>query len=116
MTSIRTRAPNASSNAVRKVMQSIASENARPELMLRHALHALGLRYRVHLRPRQDLRCQADIVFRNARICIFVDGCFWHGCPVHFSIPKSNSDWWREKIMDNQSRDVRQQVAIEEIG
>ena len=58
-----------------------------------------------------DLRCAADIVFRRSMVCIFVDGCFWHGCSRHFQVPKRNSSWWREKILDNKRRD-RQQSAF----
>lgn len=116
MTSLRKRAPNASSQAVRRAMQAVGSENTQPELRLRKALHRLGLRYRVHTRPERDFRCQADIVFRAVRACVFVDGCFWHGCPIHFSLPKTNLDWWLEKIQDNQARDERQRTALEQRG
>jgi DNA mismatch endonuclease (patch repair protein) len=112
MTSIRNRAPCASSTAVRRAMQAVASENTSPETLLRRALHKSGSRYRVHARPETDLRCRADIVFRSARVCVFVDGCFWHGCPLHFLLPKTHSAWWEEKIQDNRARDERQQEKL----
>ena len=116
MTSIRKRAPSASSRAVRRAMQAVASENTSPETLLRCALHTSGLRYRLHARPEHDLRCNADIVFRAAKVCVFVDGCFWHGCPLHFLLPKTHSAWWEEKIQDNRARDERQQQLLEERG
>lgn len=75
------------------------------EKALRSTLHELGLRYRVNAAPVVGIRCKADIVFRKPKVCVFVDGCFWHGCPKHFLPPKSNRSWWLEKIEDNKSRD-----------
>jgi DNA mismatch endonuclease, patch repair protein len=106
--SIRSRAPRASSAAVRRLMVATKSRDSQPELELRRCLHALGLRYRINVRPEVDVRCKADLVFRRHRLCIFVDGCFWHGCPKHFVPPRTNRDWWVEKIMDNRVRDRRQ--------
>src|SRR4051794_13269539 len=88
--SIRARAPVASSENVRNVMRAIPSRDTAPEIALRKALHRNGLRFRVDVAPVSELRCKADIVFRSARVCVFVDGCFWHGCPDHFSLPKAN--------------------------
>ena len=109
-------APSAISAAVRRAMQAVASENTSPETLLRRALHKSGLRYRLHSRPENDLRCNADVVFRAARVCVFVDGCFWHGCPLHFLLPKTHSAWWEEKIQDNRRRDVRQRDTLEHRG
>lgn len=77
----------------------------RPEIMLRRTLHALGLRYRVQLSIEGLPRRRADLVFPRRRVAVFVDGCFWHGCPEHFVEPRSNRDWWVEKIAANQTRD-----------
>jgi len=112
MTSIRSRAPKATSLAARAVMLAIPSRNTTPEVSLRRVLHRLGLRYRIDTRPETSIRCTADIVFRRKRVCIFVDGCFWHGCPYHFSAPKSNTLWWAEKIADNRRRDRRQTLLL----
>jgi DNA mismatch endonuclease (patch repair protein) len=112
MTSIRKRAPVSRSAVVRRVMQANKPENTSPEMVLRRALHSAGLRYRVHVRPDSTVRCVADVVFRAQKVCVFVDGCFWHGCPTHFSLPKTNSAWWREKIEDIQERDKRQTSAL----
>jgi DNA mismatch endonuclease, patch repair protein len=77
-----------------------------PERALRSELHRLGLRFRVHVRPLREVRREADVVFRAARLAVFVDGCFWHGCPDHASWPKANAAWWREKIQANRIRDA----------
>src|ERR1700722_10486115 len=71
----------ASTPAIRRVMQGDKSRDTKPEIAVRSAVHALGMRYRVSARPLRDLRRTADLVFRNARVAVFVDGCFWHGCP-----------------------------------
>lgn len=114
--SIRSRAPKASSPAVRKVMQSVRSEDTSAELLLRRALHAVGLRYRKETRPEPDLRCKGDVVFYRQKVCIFADGCFWHGCPIHFRAPKTNTRWWEEKIADNANRDLRQTEVLQARG
>lgn len=75
------------------------------ERALRSELHRRGLRYRVHQRPLAGLRREADLVFRRAKVAVFVDGCFWHGCPAHGTWPASNSSFWRSKIEGNASRD-----------
>jgi DNA mismatch endonuclease, patch repair protein len=90
----------ASTPAVRRVMQGNKSRDTRPEIAVRSAVHALGMRYRVSARPLRDLRRTADLVFRNARVAVFVDGCFWHGCPQHHAPPKTNA-----KIRGNKTRD-----------
>ncbi|GAA2999394.1 very short patch repair endonuclease [Streptomyces lactacystinicus] len=75
------------------------------EMTLRRTLHAAGLRYRVHGRPLKSVRREADILFGPARVAVFVDGCFWHGCPEHATWPKNNAEFWREKIEKNRTRD-----------
>jgi len=97
-------------------MQAVGSQDTSPELQLRSALHRLGLRFRKDAKPVPELRCKADVVFRTARVCVFVDGCFWHGCPRHFRVPKTNSIWWKEKIQDNMRRDARQTRALRARG
>lgn len=75
------------------------------ELVLRRHLHRMGLRYRVHRRPLSGLRREADLVFGPAKVAVFVDGCFWHGCPDHATWPKRNAEFWRRKIEANRLRD-----------
>ena len=75
------------------------------ELALRRQLHRRGLRYRVDARPVREIRRRADIVFARARVAVFSDGCFWHGCPDHCSWPKANAEWWKAKIERTVRRD-----------
>ncbi len=75
------------------------------ELRLRAELHRRGLRYRVDVAPIMGLRRRADVVFTRQRLAVFVDGCFWHGCPEHATWPKHNAAWWREKLERNRQRD-----------
>jgi DNA mismatch endonuclease (patch repair protein) len=86
-------------------MQGNRKRDTRPELALRSELHRRGLRYRIDAKPLESLRCRADIVFRGQKVAIFVDGCFWHGCPEHGSRPKTNSSYWNAKIARNVERD-----------
>jgi DNA mismatch endonuclease (patch repair protein) len=97
-------------------MQANPSSNTNPEIILRSALHRAGLRFRKDIRPEAALKCKADIVFRRAKLCVFVDGCFWHGCPKHFETPKVNSEWWDEKIVDNRERDRRKRSQLRRHG
>jgi DNA mismatch endonuclease (patch repair protein) len=75
------------------------------EIALRRALHAAGLRYRVDRTVLPGTRRRADLVFSSERIAVFVDGCFWHGCPIHSSQPKANGSWWLDKLETNRRRD-----------
>lgn len=94
-------------------MQSVRRRDTVPELLLRKELHRRGLRYRVDTRPLPDLRRKADIVFRSARVAVFVDGCFWHFCPIHRSVPKSNYTWWRAKLERTRRRDAETNSRLE---
>ena len=85
-------------------MTSQRQRDTKGELELRSLLHRRGLRFRVHaLLP--GMRRRSDIVFTRARVAVFMDGCFWHGCPEHGTWPKQNADWWRKKIEANKRRD-----------
>jgi DNA mismatch endonuclease, patch repair protein len=95
----------ASSAGVRRSMQGNRGRDTRPELALRKLLHARGLRYRVDMRPLKSLRRKADVVFTRQRVCVFVDGCFWHQCPDHATTPSTNRDYWTTKIEGNARRD-----------
>jgi DNA mismatch endonuclease, patch repair protein len=86
-------------------MQSQRQRDTQPELALRRALHARGWRFRVDIPPLAGLRRRADIVFTRQRVAVYVDGCFWHGCPTHGTTPKSNTAWWVAKIRANVERD-----------
>lgn len=95
----------ASSPAVRAVMLGNRSRDTRPELAVRRLLHASGLRYRVAFRPVSGLRRTADIVFTRQRIAVFIDGCYWHACPLHGTSAKSNPEYWSTKLARNVARD-----------
>ncbi|MFJ9318165.1 very short patch repair endonuclease [Streptomyces globisporus] len=95
----------ASSAARRRNMQAIRSRDTKPERLIRRLVHANGLRYRVAARPLPDLRRTADMVFRPAKVAVFVDGCYWHGCPEHYVSPKTNPGYWSEKVARNVARD-----------
>ncbi|MEU5948208.1 very short patch repair endonuclease [Micromonospora sp. NPDC047465] len=102
----------ASTPTVRRSMQSNRSRDTKPELLLRRALHARGLRYRVCAKPLPDLRMKADIVFRPAKVAVEVRGCFWHGCPLHYRKPSANSEYWTAKIGRNMARDTKNEKAL----
>lgn len=108
--------PEASSAGVRAVMRGNRGRDTGPEVRIRSALHRMGLRFRKHQRPLDGLRCEADIVFPRERVAVFVDGCFWHGCPVHGRVPKGNGDYWSEKLWRNRRRDRRNDVALHAMG
>src|SRR6266571_1164618 len=95
---VTTPPPSATSAEVAARMAATPQRDTRPERKLRSVLHGRGLRYRVHAAPEPAVRRSADVVFASARVAVFVDGCFWHGCPEHASWPASNAQWWREKI------------------
>jgi len=85
-------------------MQATARRDTAAELALRSAIHRRGLRFRVDW-PLPGTRRRADLAFVSARVIVFVDGCFWHGCPKHATWPKANAAWWRAKLKTNKSRD-----------
>ena len=82
------------------------SKDTNPEKAVRSILHARGMRYRTNFSPVPGVRRSADIVFTRRRVAVFIDGCFWHGCPQHFVMPKSNVDYWRPKFERNAQRDA----------
>lgn len=97
-------------------MRRQAERDTIPEMRIRRALHARGLRYFVHRRPIGTLRRTADIVFPRQRVAIFVNGCFWHGCPEHASWPVTNSAFWKTKIEDNRARDRQTKRLLSAAG
>lgn len=97
-------------------MQGNRKRDTRPELAIRSELHRRGFRYRVDTRPIATLRCRADIVFRRKKVVVFVDGCFWHGCPDHGTRPKTNAGYWRAKIGRNVERDRLNEAELNAAG
>ena len=104
------------STGVSERMRRQAVRDTEIEMALRRRLHASGLRYRVHVRPVPSIRRTADIAFPRARVAVFVDGCFWHGCTVHKTIPTSNRTFWAEKIAKNVRRDEDTRRRLLEAG
>ncbi len=105
--------PVPSSAAVSAQMQRMPRRDTTGEVRLRSELHRLGLRFRKHLR---ELPGTPDVVFTRTRIAVFFDGCFWHCCPDHGVLPKSNRAWWKEKLDGNVARDHRNDKALVELG
>jgi DNA mismatch endonuclease, patch repair protein len=97
-------------------MQGNRKRDTRPELALRSELHRRGLRYRIDAKPLVGLRCRADIVFRRQMVAVFVDGCFWHGCPEHGTSPRTNPSYWSAKIARNVERDRRNDAELSAAG
>jgi DNA mismatch endonuclease, patch repair protein len=93
-------------------MRSNKGRNTGPELAIRSLLHAAGLRYRVNRRPLAELRRTADIVFGPAKVAVFIDGCWWHGCPEHYQPAKTNGEFWSSKIDGNIRRDRETDAAL----
>jgi len=97
-------------------MRANRSRDTAPELALRRAVHALGLRYRVATRPLPQLRRTADLVFTKAKVAVFLDGCFWHGCPQHHTTAVRNGDYWAQKVARNRARDADTDLRLTEAG
>jgi DNA mismatch endonuclease (patch repair protein) len=108
--------PVASSPDALKRMQSARQRDTTPERELRSILHRQGFRYRVDCRVLPGLSRRADLVFKRAHLAVFVDGCFWHGCPTHGTWPKANNEWWRDKIINNQRRDADTDAQLRAAG
>lgn len=105
-----------SSPSVSARMSRQSSRDTAPEVAVRRILHAAGLRYRVNVPVPGMPRRTIDIAFTKARIAIFLDGCFWHGCPQHATHPKANAAWWRAKLDKNMARDRETSEHLREQG
>jgi len=97
------------------VMRAVKSRNTAPEMKVRRAAHALGLRFRLN---RADLPGKPDLVFPAKRTALFVHGCFWHGhdCPRGARMPQNNRDYWQAKISRNMARDKASLAALKKLG
>lgn len=95
------------------LMSRVRGSNTSPELKLRSAMWRIGIRFRLGQRIG---RTRPDIVFKGARLAVFIDGCFWHSCPVHGSRPKSNQLFWEEKLARNVERDNKTTADLERTG
>ncbi|MGC4761393.1 very short patch repair endonuclease [Micromonospora sp. DT46] len=101
---------------MRAVMRANKARDTGPERRLRSLLHQAGLRYRVNARPLRSLRRTADVVFPGAHVAVFVDGCYWHGCPEHYRPARANDQFWREKIDRNRVRDRETDQLLVDAG
>jgi DNA mismatch endonuclease, patch repair protein len=97
-------------------MQAVRRRDTDDEMRLRRALHRRGLRYRVDWAIAGIPLMRPDVVFTNLRIAVFVDGCFWHGCPLHATESKTNTEWWRAKVAANIARDRRHDEVLTDAG
>jgi len=97
-------------------MRANRGRDTKPEIALRRELHRRGLRYFVDRRPLPGLNRRADIVFPRLKIAVFVDGCFWHGCPEHHTISASNAAFWSGKVEKNKERDRDTTARLEDAG
>jgi DNA mismatch endonuclease (patch repair protein) len=97
-------------------MSAAKRRDTAAEMALRRELHARGLRYRVAYPVPGQRRRTIDIAFTRKKVAVFVDGCFWHGCPKHGSRPRSNSAWWRTKLAANEARDADTNRILEHAG
>jgi DNA mismatch endonuclease (patch repair protein) len=97
-------------------MRGNRGRDTKPEVALRRELYRRGWRYRVHMRPEPHVAATADILFLRRGVAVFVDGCFWHGCPDHTRPVRSNQTYWRKKIARNQERDLASSKLLEENG
>lgn len=95
-----------------EVMSRIRCRDTKPELQLRRALWASGLRYRLQYK----ITGKPDLVFVKSRLAIFLDGCFWHGCPLHYSGPGTRQDFWKTKLRKNVLRDLAVEDALASEG
>lgn len=89
-------------DSVSSQMQRMPRTRTKPEMQLRRELHRRGMRFRVNY---PKLPGRPDIAFTKLRLAVFVDGCFWHMCPLHSTMPRNNAEWWRIKLLRNVERD-----------
>ena len=108
--------PEPSSEEARRRMEAQGQRDTDAELKIRSILHRMGFRYRVDHGPLREVRRKADLAFIGPRVAVFVDGCFWHGCPIHGTWPKANAEFWRTKIEANRRRDADTDQRLQEAG
>jgi DNA mismatch endonuclease, patch repair protein len=109
--------PAATDEGVSIRMRGNRRRDTKPEVAIRSALHRLGLRFRVDHPVRLSARTvRPDIVFTKRRLAVFVDGCFWHRCPIHGSLPQRNADYWLPKLDRNVQRDFADVAALSSAG
>lgn len=100
------RNPLPSSQAALKRMKAVRQRDTAPEVAIRRAIFRRGYRFRIQVRPLGGLNRRADVVFPTEKVAVFVDGCFWHCCPLHGTSAKANAEFWAEKLETNRKRDT----------
>lgn len=105
--------PLPKSDIVASNMRRMPTTGTKPEVALLQALRIRNFRVETH---RTDLPGKPDLVLPVRRVAVFVNGCFWHGCPKHFVVPRNNRRWWIEKIERNRRRDRRKAAHLRRLG
>lgn len=115
--------PGPAAEAMRPPSEQVSARMSRQktrdtlaEVSVRRTLFARGLRFRVNYPVPRHGRRTIDIAFPRVRVAVFIDGCFWHGCPVHGTIPHANTEWWMKKIQTNRARDSETSEWLEAEG
>lgn len=108
--------PLTSGLAVSNRMKSVRRTNTKPELAIQSCLKQMGLSFKTDFGIIKGSQRRADIVFKEAKVTVFIDGCFWHGCPIHGTWPKTNSEFWRKKVESNRKRDLDTDYHLTNIG
>jgi DNA mismatch endonuclease (patch repair protein) len=117
MTLTQPRTPPASTPGTRRSMRSNRRVDTKPELALRRELHRRGLRFRKDFLIRlQEVRARPDVVFTKAKVAVFLDGCWWHGCSEHGMRPKRNAEFWSRKFDQTRDRDRLVSATLQEAG
>lgn len=105
--------PEPASTSATAIGKANRRANTKPERALRSVLHRRGLRFRKdHQLQASGLTVRADVAFTRRRVAVFVDGCFWHSCPEHGTVPKRNQEYWLPKLAGNRARDDRVNAAL----
>lgn len=97
-------------------MRSVKRRDTLPEMEVRRRVHAMGMRYFVDHRVLEKPIRKADLAFPKLKIAVFIDGCFWHGCPIHGTKPKENARFWYDKLEMNKRRDTDTDERLEKAG
>ncbi|MBV9074358.1 MAG: DNA mismatch endonuclease Vsr [Acidobacteria bacterium] len=108
--------PKPSSQQASDRLRAARQRDTSPEVLLRSALHRAGVRFQVGVVADKRIKTRPDIVLRSKKIAVFVDGCFWHSCPKHATIPRSNRAWWVDKLRKNRERDRRNRCCLKKLG